>query len=88
MKEFPNGFDSWVETNFEVVDFIMTELNHSENTEHSRVHKVQSGYGRGGLYELAEEWTDAFERKNKDREWDGEFFDEIDEFLTVENRKV
>ena len=38
--------------------------------------------GTGGMYELAEELTDEFEKLNADREWDGEFFDEIEEFIT------
>jgi hypothetical protein len=30
---------------------------------------------------LANDLTDEFELLNKDREWDGEFFDEIERFL-------
>ena len=41
-----------------------------------------SEQGHGGLYELAEELTDEFELLNKGRVWDGEFFDEIEEFLS------
>jgi hypothetical protein len=37
--------------------------------------------GTGLFYELATVWTDEFEAKNKGREWDGEFFEEIDAFV-------
>jgi hypothetical protein len=43
--------------------------------------KIQEKRGHGGLYELAEAWANEFEEKHKGREWDGEFFDEIDKFL-------
>ena len=48
--------------------------------------KVLEAQGRGGLYELAKELTDKFENKYKGKEWDGEFFDTINEFLEEELR--
>ena len=73
-KHFPNGFSSWQETHYEVVSAITFYLhNHPEIV-------IDGGTGR--LYELAEEWTDKFEELNKNREWDGEFFDEIDDFMS------
>lgn len=39
------------------------------------------------MYELAEELTDKFETLNQNREWDGEFFDEIEAFLIEEFAK-
>jgi len=43
--------------------------------------------GRGALYELAEDWTNQFEERNKNRDWDGEFFDEIEQFITEKINK-
>jgi hypothetical protein len=37
--------------------------------------------GIGGLYQLAEDLTDEFESTHEKREWDGEYYDEIEEFL-------
>lgn len=34
------------------------------------------------MYELAENLTNEFEELNKDKKWNGEFFDEIYSFLT------
>ena len=79
-KNFPNGFTSWQETHFEIVSAINTEYSKDEPS--GLVAERHSEQGHGGLYELAEELTDEFELLNKGRVWDGEFFDEIEEFLS------
>jgi hypothetical protein len=78
-KEFPNGFTSWQETHFEVVQRITQE--HLKDEPQGIVKERHEAQGHGGLYELAEELTDEFENLNENRDWNGEFFDEIDEFL-------
>lgn len=80
MKEFPNGFASWQETHYEVVAAITNEIAH-DNVNDNLIYKTLRENGHGGLYELAEELTDEFELLNKGREWDGEFFEEIERFL-------
>jgi hypothetical protein len=37
--------------------------------------------GKGCLWELAKSITDEFEELNKNREWDGEWMDEVQEFV-------
>ncbi len=84
MKEFPNGFASWQETHYEVVAAITTELmaDYEYNEFHDDLIRITlREKGHGGLYELANDLTDEFELLNKDREWDGEFFEEIERFL-------
>jgi hypothetical protein len=84
MKTFPNGFESWQETHYEVVAAITTELisyDEYSNFNHQLIRTTLQEKGHGGLYELANDLTDEFELKNQDREWDGEFFDEIERFL-------
>lgn len=85
-REFPNGFTSWHETHFEVVQFITGILSGRFEDNDNEVMKTQYAVGHGGLYELAESWTDEFETLNKDREWDGEFFDEIEAFCDKKNK--
>lgn len=75
-----HDFDSWHETHFEVVSQI-THYWRQDVCESPLVLDRHEMYGTGGLYELAKELTDEFELLNKDRQWDGEFFDEINEFL-------
>jgi hypothetical protein len=84
MKEFPNGFASWQETHYEVVAAITTELMADYEYNEFRDDLIRITLrekGHGGLYELANDLTDEFELLNKGREWDGEFFDEIERFL-------
>ena len=80
-KKFLNGFKTWMETFYEVVATISRETGSEVDTK-SRV--IKERYEAGGscaMYSLAEELTDEFEKKNEGREWDGEFLDEVDEFL-------
>lgn len=81
-KIFPNGFDSWQETHFEIVQGITTEW--LKDTPTGLVEEYHSALGHGGLYELAKHLTDKFEKLNEGREWDGEFFEEIEEFIEKE----
>jgi len=85
-KEFINGFGSWQETHFEVVDYI-TSIRNEDFIRGLVVETVES-QGTGGLWELAEQWTDEFEKLNKNREWDGEFYDEIEEFCREKKLKT
>jgi hypothetical protein len=73
----------WIETHYEVVAFIERVMRHDDPW--GVVADRHDAQGHGGLYELSVEWTDAFQEANKDRAWDGEFFDEIEKFLTEKN---
>lgn len=86
-KEFVNGFYSWMETHHEVCEFIGYRLKESEllYTENVII-ETSSSQGSGGLYTLAEQWTDEFEKLNEGRVWDGEFFNEIGNFLNEKNK--
>jgi hypothetical protein len=77
-NKFPNGFASWRETFFEVTCAIRDE--HKKNFPKGKVKDYHTEGGTCALYNLAEELTDEFEVLNKGREWDGEFFDEIEAF--------
>lgn len=86
MKNFPNGFTSWIETHHEVVAYITRQLELNDYmTSGTIVRNSYESNGTGGLYELAEDWTNEFETVNKDRDWDGDFFDEIEIFLNKKN---
>lgn len=74
-----NGTTSWVETHHEVVSKIAEEISKDQPT--GKVEEIHSAYGLGGLYELGEQLTDEFEVLHREHEWDGDFFDTIDEWL-------
>lgn len=95
-KVFPNGFTSWQETHYEVVAAIHSEWNQiwqigednpNDTLPQTRIATIQAQQGHAGLYELAEELTDKFEELNKGREWDGEFYDEVESFLQTEIKR-
>jgi hypothetical protein len=79
-NKMPNGFTSWHETHYEVVQAITLIVSQDRRTANvvSERHDTQ---GHGGLYELAQELTDEFEKQFAGHEWDGEFYDTIEEWL-------
>lgn len=81
---FPNGFENWYETFYEVVDSITVALLGVTEYDENKVIKIQCTKDRGGLYELAKELTDGFEALYKGREWDGDYFDAVSEYLEKE----
>lgn len=82
-KTFPNGFESWHETHYEIVQHLTETIDNSGSLANCR----QEQQGHGGLYELAEELTDKFELQHQDRVWDGDFFDTIEAWLKAEETK-
>jgi len=66
-KNFPNGFSSWQETHFEIVQAITLEYIQDKRT--GLVAYRHEAQGIGGLYELAEEMTDLFEAIHEGEEW-------------------
>lgn len=70
-----------LETHYEVVAAIERIREQDEDTWPEGIKFINSAYGTGGFYELAKDITMAFEKKNADRQWDGEFFDEIEAFI-------
>lgn len=85
MKTFPNGVTCYLETHFELASKIAIEFQKDDAGGQVKERHQQQGYG--GLYELAEDWADEFEKLNADREWDGEFFEEIEEFFIMKNKE-
>lgn len=77
-----NGNTNWAETHFEIVKAIVLELE--RETPSQKLERISRDEGTGGLWELAESLTDKFEKENEDREWDGEYFDELEKFLSME----
>lgn len=84
MKHFPNGFSSWAETHFDIVSFIEEILN-TDNRDNT-IYKRLESQGKGGLYELAEEWTDEFEKLHTGTEWDGGYIDTLEDFCINKNK--
>lgn len=83
-KYFANGFESWMETFYEIVEYITLERQKDNDTELFK--DIQENQGSKGFWILAEQWADEFENLNKGRNWeDGDFYDEIVEFCKKKN---
>ena len=82
-KEFPNGFELWIETYHEVSKYIALQLI-GDDTEGQVLAKYDE-QGTGGMYDLAEEWTDEFESINEGVLWESNYFETIDKFLNDKN---
>lgn len=77
VEQFPNGFDAWHETHFEIVSYLNRTVDQDGTFANSTMHTQ----GTGGLYTVAESLTNEFERQHKGREWDGDFFDTLEAWL-------
>jgi hypothetical protein len=82
---FPNGFTSWMETNFEVVTYI-TEINNKTEGFGAcpLLEDAQASSGHYAIVEMAKDLTDKFEKLHEGREWDGEYFETLQDFLYEE----
>jgi hypothetical protein len=83
MKHFPNGFDSWMETHYEVVQAITLKLADEDMEEDSALYERLEEEGTAGMYMLSEELTDEFEKEYKGAIWgaDFDYYDTIEHFL-------
>ena len=78
-KKFKNGFSSWQETHFMIVEAIVK----SESNMGSIANERSETQGLGGLFELAEDLTNKFEQDLLlESINDGEWTERIEEFIT------
>ena len=77
LSKFVNGFDSWIET-YSEVSRIIRELIEQEHPVILPQYE-QTGYGL--IYLLSEQITDEFETMYKDKFWDGDWFDTLEEHV-------
>jgi hypothetical protein len=78
-KIFPNGFESWAETHHEIVSAITLIMD--QDNYPVKLEEIQHSQGKGGIWEFCLDLTNEFEELNKDKDWDGEYFDELEEFI-------
>lgn len=76
---FPNGLRSWMETHFEIVSFI-NEIMSGPMTD-GTIAELYEGGGIGTMYDLAFSLTEEWESAHVGRQWDGEWSDELREWL-------
>jgi hypothetical protein len=78
-QEFPNGFLSWAETHHEVVAIVTRTMD--QDNYPVFLEKIQMEKGSGGIWEFCIAFTFQFEQAHKGREWEGDWFDTLEETL-------
>ncbi len=89
---FANGFTSWHETHFQIVEAISVIRFRGEGM-HGIVKEIQEEKGHSGFFEFAKTLTDEFEKKNIGANWDEmDWYETIDLFIKEKlydsNKKV
>ncbi|MEE6186791.1 hypothetical protein PIECOFPK_01620 [Mycovorax composti] len=83
---FPNGFESWQKTHFEVVEALCYLRDLEEGKQSKAFEEMLNRSATDDLYQLAVDLTDKFERECVDRK--SNLFDLIEEFVSEEVKKV
>ncbi|WP_018628013.1 hypothetical protein [Niabella aurantiaca] len=86
---FPNGFDSWQKTHFEVVEALCYLRDIEEPGQQKSFSEMLNRSASEGLYQLAKELTDKFEEATKNLPRNRTLFEEIEDFVAreVKNRE-
>jgi len=86
--KFPRGLDSWLETHYQIVEFMGYNQSRYENAalKHKGMDIIDDLDGQCAKQEFAEDLTTNFETKHKDSDFSdtekfANFFETIDEFL-------
>lgn len=83
---FPNGFTSWMETFFEVVN-IMTGMIQKEPMPVG-ISDLYESQGHCVLYGIAEKLTDNFEVQTQGNNWEeDDWYEEIEKYVVAELNK-
>lgn len=73
-----NGKRSWMETHHEVVAAITAIICYDTP---GQVTEDLEQHGSTVLYDIAEKLTDLFESRNLGRFWDGDFIEEVEQWV-------
>jgi hypothetical protein len=79
------GFTSWQNTHFEIVDLI---VHHRDGEMTGEVKQSHASQGTAGLWDLAVQWTNEFEEKYKNENWEElDYYEEVEKFCKLKNEE-
>ena len=81
LPEFPNGFDSWQRTHFEVVEVLCYIRDLDEAEQPKSFADFIDRTATEEMYNLALDLTNKYEEQTKGRKREKSLFDEIEEFV-------
>lgn len=79
--DFPNGFESWQKTHFEVVEVLVYIRSLEEGDRPKGFADLFDQSASPELYNLALTLTNKYEEQTKGRKRDRSLFDEIEDFV-------
>ena len=84
---FPNGFESWQRTHFEVVEALVYLRSFENDKTPKPFSQLADKSATPELCQLALELTNKFEDQHKGKPLDRSLFDEIEDFVWEEVKK-
>lgn len=84
VPDFPNGFDSWQKTHFEVVEVLVYMRDLEKDQQPKTFSEALDRSATKELYQLAIDLTNQYEQQTKGKERKRTLFDEIEDFVWTE----
>ncbi len=84
VPDFPNGFESWQKTHFEVVEALCYLRSLEEDKTPKSFSEMVDRSATDELYHLALDITNKFEEQSVGRKRERNLFDEIEDFVWAE----
>lgn len=88
IPDFPNGFESWQKTHFEVVEVLVYLRGLDEGKTPKAFAEMADQSATDDMYRLALDLTNKFEEQTKGQERERGLFDEIEDFVWAELKKL
>jgi hypothetical protein len=93
MENFVNGFVSWTETHFLITEFIVLQrakfiddVMNKYDYSTDAIKQAFSTQGTTGLWQLSTDWTNEFEKKYENENWEEkDFYETVDAFCEMKN---
>ena len=88
IPEFPNGFESWQKTHFEVVEVLCYIRDLEEGETSKSFEELVDRSATDEMYNLALTLTNKYEEQTKGKKREQSLFDEIEAFVWHEVRNL
>jgi hypothetical protein len=88
IPNFPNGFESWQKTHFEVVEVLCYLRDLEEGKKSKNFAELVDRSATEEMYNLALTLTNKYEEQTKDRKREQSLFDEIEDFVAHEVKNL
>jgi hypothetical protein len=84
VPDFPNGFESWQKTHFEVVEVLVYIRSLEEDEKPKSFADAMDQSATEEMYKLALDLTNKYEEQTRDKKRERSLYDEIEDFVWSE----